>query len=133
MDTVDTITARIATDSRPGSCAYCYETRSRHRLRAVNTFTADGTAWVCYLCAASRSPLLVAAVDAYEHELDRLADDRSVSVGRARAIRDETVALLTDGRDPRRSRIVVGTESDIVRLERAAQRVAARLGMPAAA
>src|SRR5512144_1388788 len=133
MDTIDTITARIVTDSRPRSCAYCDGTRSRHHLRAVDIFTADGTEWVCYFCAASRSPLLVVAVDAYEHELDRLADDRSVSVGRARAIRDETVALLTDGRDPRRSRIVVGTESDIVPLERAARRVAARRGTPAAA
>jgi hypothetical protein len=128
MATTGAITARIVMDSRPRSCAYCDVTRTRHP-RAVDTYTADGTEWVCYLCAASDSPLLVAAIDRYEYGLDCLAYDKRVSVSRARAIRDETVAMLTEGRDPRRSPVVVGTESDTLRIERAAERIAAQHGL----
>lgn len=125
MDATGTVTARVVTDSGPRSCAYCPHVR-RYDLRVVDTYTADGREWVCYRCATRRSPRLVAAVDWYERELDALADDKLVSVGRARAICDESVALLTEGLDPRQTRVVVGTESDVARLQRAADRVADR-------
>lgn len=129
MDTTGTVTARVVTDYGLRSCTYCaYLTRSKHH-RVVDTYTADGTGWVCDGCAASHSPRLVAAVDGYERELDCLAEDKSVSVGRARTICHESVALLTDGLDPRRTRVVVGTEADVGLLERAAHHVATRRGV----